>query len=111
MPSCDDAAMYLIGKPVRWVSDDQPGWVEVSFEDAGGRTWVVCDKSPIFGGDPWDRATDRPREVHIDCSVVGEPQPHDEIVHILLDWGSESVEGASTFLVRRAALREDDQGP
>ena len=101
--------MYLIGRPVRWVSDDpQPGWVEVSFEDADGRTWIVCDKPPIFSGDPWDRATDRPREVHIGCSVLGEPQEHEKIVDILLDWGTESLEGASTFRVRRTALRDDE---
>ncbi|BDU00751.1 hypothetical protein [Nocardia sputorum] len=37
------------GKAVRWVSDYQPGIIEVEFTDIDGVTHSLIDKLPIFG--------------------------------------------------------------
>ncbi|WP_431955589.1 hypothetical protein [Nocardia lijiangensis] len=59
------------GMAVRWVSDDQPGVIEVELTDAEGIVHTLVDKWPIFGGAE-DLGPDSvyPLPVDIDVDII-----------------------------------------
>lgn len=101
--------MLLRAERWRWLSNDpQPGWVEVEFTDADERRWIVADKPPIFFTDPtWDRDTEIPAHVSIECRVIDDLATS-PVVTVTLAWGVESFpERTSTFRVRRDQLHSE----
>lgn len=57
---------------VRWVSDDNPGWVEARFTDAAGSSWSIVDKEPIFTSEHLDSRSTFPLPGWMRCEVLGE---------------------------------------
>jgi hypothetical protein len=87
---------------VRWVSDDQPGFVEVELTDAGGTIWRLVDKVPVFGDPSLTPEGPYPRRVLVACEVVGEAQ--DDRVEVVLRHGVETADGTGRFWVRLPAV-------
>ncbi|WP_157106960.1 hypothetical protein [Nocardia arthritidis] len=74
------------GKAVRWVSDYQPGVIEVEFTDVDGVTHSLIDKLPIFGA-PDDLGPDSAYPVPVEIGVTVVEQLGDATV---IDLGSEA---------------------
>jgi hypothetical protein len=87
---------------VRWLSDEQPGWVEASIVDAQGRRWSFFDKPTIFSDDVIRATSEFPLPGVIRCEVVSSDQGDGgiEVVEVRLLDGVESAEGLARFLVR-----------
>lgn len=43
-----DPAVLVRAAAVRWVSDDYPGWIEVTVRDFAGTEHSIVDKVPVF---------------------------------------------------------------
>ncbi|NKY28313.1 hypothetical protein [Nocardia gamkensis] len=74
------------GKAVRWVSDTQPGVIEVEFTDADGVTHSLIDKLPIFGA-PDDLGPDSAYPVPVEIGVNLVEQVGDATI---VDLGTEA---------------------
>jgi predicted HD phosphohydrolase len=89
-------------RAVRWVSDDNPGFVECRLVDADGREHALIDKAPVLDvGDVLRPDTTYPINISIDCRVVREDG--DSVV-IELAYHVESVDGQGEFRVARHLL-------
>ena len=88
---------------VRWISDDNPGWVECEFTDVDGRTWLFREKWPVVSSELIDGTSAFPCPGVIACQVIGSKSGNDARDEIEVDttqpWGVESVEGVSRFRV------------
>jgi hypothetical protein len=88
----------------RYVSDDNPGWVECAFTDARGRDWVFVEKVPVVTAELLDADSTYPRPVILACEV-GE-RVRDEagrevvVVDAAQPWGIETATGETRFEVR-----------
>lgn len=95
----------------RWVSDDQPGFVEAQLVDAHGRMWSFNDKEPILSADYLDATSPYPVPGFIACEVVGRTRDSAERVLVQIDterpWHVESVEGETRFEVLANSLVEE----
>jgi hypothetical protein len=89
---------------VRWVSDDEPGWVEVQLTDADGAVWIMVDKEPVFGDESLTSDADYPRPLLLACDVVSAPSAG--VAEVALRHGVESSEGASRFVVPSASVHD-----
>jgi hypothetical protein len=98
----------------RYVSDDQPGFVECEFLDAHGHRWVFVEKIPIVTCETLDDRTRYPRPGVIACTVVGR-RPDAARGQIILvstqhpDY-VESVDGVDQFEVLPTALIQWEWG-
>jgi len=57
---------------VRYVSDDQPGWVACEFSDAEGRQHTIVDKVPVLSSEMLDASSQYPRPGFVGCKVLKE---------------------------------------
>jgi len=90
---------------IRWVNDEPfPGWVEVSFTDADGRSWSVFDKPPIFGAST-ELTPDAPYPVAVllDCVILSVDADR-VTISTLTPWGVSTEDGRSEFTVLRALV-------
>jgi hypothetical protein len=55
---------------VRFVGDDQPGWVECEFKDAEGRRHTLIDKVPIFTGEDLPAGSSYPKPGTLPCETL-----------------------------------------
>ncbi|MFI9413093.1 hypothetical protein [Nocardia gamkensis] len=90
-----DRMAMIWGNAVRWVSDTQPGVIEVQFTDADGVTHSLIDKVWIFGADDLrsDSAYPVPVEIGVDLveqvgdstvvDLKAEPHNTDRIRYII----------------------------
>ncbi|MEU1996772.1 hypothetical protein ABZ511_20150 [Nocardia gamkensis] len=90
-----DQMAMIWGNAVRWVSDTQPGVIEVQFTDADGVTHSLIDKVWIFGADDLrsDSAYPVPVEIGVDLveqvgdstvvDLKAEPHNTDRIRYII----------------------------
>src|SRR5262245_4564730 len=95
---------------VRYVRDDQPGWVECELFDAHGRRWVFVEKVPIVTADDLDATSAYPQPGFVAGEIVGRSQDASGCALIQIDlerpWGVESVEGETRFEVLPSSLVE-----
>jgi hypothetical protein len=92
---------------VRFVDRDQPGWVECVLHDARGVAWTFVEKVPIVTAEYLDESSAYPCHGTIACEVVPNPDGVESpMVRIDMSrpWGVESIDGTSTFTVRREQL-------
>lgn len=90
---------------VRWVSDDQPGFVECRLVDADGKEHVLIEKVPMFDdGDALHADAMYPIDIVIDCRIISESE---DAAFIELAHYIESVEGQREFRVARHLLASD----
>jgi hypothetical protein len=92
----------------RYVSDDQPGFVECEFTDANGRQWRFVEKAPVVSSEQLTGKTAYPRPGVIAVEVKERRTDSAGREVILVDtsrhWGVESVEGETIFEVMAQAL-------
>lgn len=93
----------------RFVDSGQPGFVELAFTDAMGRTHQFIEKVPVVTTDDLDASSTYPRPAAIDCMVVAEGMDDRGVSVITVDtshpWDIASTTGESTFVVRPEQLR------
>jgi len=88
---------------VRFVDDDQPGWVACEFVDAEGRRHELIDKVPIFSDVMLDETSTYPQAGVARCTILGRWSDVNsrELVRVstVKPDGIESTEGLSEFVV------------
>src|SRR5262249_22536051 len=57
---------------VRFVDEDQPGWVASEFVDADGKCHTIIDKVPIFTEEDLGATSDYPRRGSAQCEVLAQ---------------------------------------
>lgn len=87
---------------LRWVSDDEPGWIEVALVDADGREHRIIEKVPVLTTRSITAASSFPAEfwVRADTGEV-----NDERVEITFAYAVETTEGRSAVQMRTADIK------
>jgi hypothetical protein len=95
----------------RYVSDDQPGYIECQLVDVHGRIWSFIDKAPVVSADYLDTESPYPQPGVIACEVIERVSDAAGRNVVLIDterpWGVESIEGATRFEVFAESLVEE----
>ena len=95
----------------KFISDDQPGFVECSFTDAWGKQHIVHDKVPIFTDQYLDARSKYPQNGVIACEIVKELKDKDGRLVFTVDtarpWGVDTIEGLTRFDLLEAQIIED----
>lgn len=85
----------------RFISDDQPGFVECRFRDAWNREHVVHDKVPVVTLEDLDASSVYPREGFVGCEIVKEWKDDSgrSLVTVSTEkpWAIDTVEGCFDF--------------
>lgn len=93
----------LIVDIVRFVDNNQPGWVECEFTDAEGRRHLIIEKVPGVTSENLDVGSKYPTPGAVRCVVLKryEDETGRELVCISTasPWSIESTEGLSEFTV------------
>ena len=88
---------------VRWIDDDQPGFVECQLTDMFGTVWRFIEKLPVVSSQPMSAASNYPQAGGIACQVtkLGRDAAGREIVEIDTGdpWGVQAVDGTTRFQV------------
>ena len=86
---------------VEYISDDQPGFVEVRFKDAWNKEFVVHDKVPIFTTENLDATNTYPQPGVIVCLLVKEFKDKDGRKIMTIDtekpWGVNTIDELYQF--------------
>jgi len=86
---------------VRWIDDDQPGWVECTFLDYRGEEHRFREKAPVVSEADLHAGSPYPQAGIIGCTVLRRYVAEDGHTVMLIDtdqpWGIQSVEGRSRF--------------
>jgi hypothetical protein len=94
----------------RYVSDDNPGFVECEFVDAHGARWRFVEKSPVVSAQYLDARTVYPQPGVIACEIADRRcnVAGQEIIVIDTErpWGVDSVDGSHRFEVAPPSLIE-----
>jgi hypothetical protein len=94
----------------RFVDASQPGFVELSFIDAIGRTHWFVEKVPVVTAEDLDASSVYPRASAIDCRVLARGVDDEGRMIFTVDtsqpWGIYSTVGQSTFVVRPEQLED-----
>jgi hypothetical protein len=98
----------------RWVSDDQPGFVEFRFTDAHGQVRAFIEKAPVVTLEELDASSEFPRACAIACTVLGRAPGCDGREIVTIDtsnpWGVGATDGMTVFEVQTDQLVEMDTG-
>jgi hypothetical protein len=95
---------------VKYISNDQPGYVECIFRDAWNKEHIVHEKVPIIT-DKWlDADSNYPQEGVLDCKIIKEYDRNGrKIISVTTatPWGIETVEGIEKFDILEEILVKD----
>jgi hypothetical protein len=98
----------------RFTEDWQPGWVECTFVDAGGKHHLFEERVPVVSVENLDAGSEYPRSGIIACQLVETRVDTEgrEVVVVDTDqpWGIESRAGETRFEILREQLIEFDHG-
>ena len=87
---------------VRFVDDNQPGWVECEFADAEGRRHTFIDKVPIFTLEDLSAHSTYPKPGIMQCEIIAcwRDEGGRELARVTTanPLGDESAEGLSEFV-------------
>ncbi len=95
---------------VRFVDENQPGWVEAKLKDANGESHTFLDKVPIFSENDLDRASSYPQPGVVRCEAMSESK--DDKGRTLVEINTarpdavESTDGRSRFVVAAEQLSD-----
>lgn len=93
----------LMVQIVRFAVNNQPGWVECEFVDAGGRRHSIIEKIPVVTAEDLDADSEYPRPGTVRCEIIKRyrDEKGQELVCINTDRPIciESTEGLSEFTV------------
>jgi len=94
----------------KFISNDQPGFVECSFTDAWGKKHIVQDKIPIVTDKDLDANSNYPQEGVIACEIIKEWRDKDGRLIFTVDttrpWSVDTIEGLTQFDVLALQLIE-----
>jgi hypothetical protein len=98
-----NAEWFLRAQIVRWVRDDQPGFVDCQFKDAFGRDWSIIEKAPVVtSANVWFNRV-FPQPAFVACAIVsrGLDDIGREIAEITTrtPWAIEATDGTNNFRV------------
>jgi hypothetical protein len=97
-------------KITKFISDDQPGFVECSFFDALNKEHIVQDKVPIVTEKFLDADSIYPQDGVIACEIVNEWKDTDGRkifkVNTSKPWGVDTMDGLTEFDVLEEQLVE-----
>ncbi len=94
----------------RFVSADQPGWVECCLTDAWYASWTIVEKVPVVTNEPLDAESVYPQPGLIACQFIS--QFCDDMgrrvvtINTREPWGVESSDGTTQFEVLPDHLTE-----
>lgn len=92
----------------RFVDSSQPGFVELAFTDAVGRSHRFVEKIPVVTTTNFDETSTYPQPATIDCAIVARGVDAVGSSVITVDtsrpWDIASTSGQSTFVVRPEQL-------
>ena len=93
---------------VRYVSDDQPGWVACKFSDVEGNRHTIVDKVPVLSAETLDASSPYPRPGFVGCTVLKEWRDSNgrDLARVSTEtpcW-IESTEGLTEFVVLSSQL-------
>ena len=105
--------MFFVPKIIRWVSDDQPGFVECRFADRLGQEWSVIEKLPVLTDADIPSDSQFPQPGFIACEIVarGQDDAGREIAEITTrnPWAMEATDRTTNFQVHAAQLNKPEQ--
>jgi hypothetical protein len=85
----------------KFISDDQPGFVECSFFDALHNEHIVQEKVPIVTEKQLDANSNYPQDGIIACEIIGERQDTNGRkiykVNTSKPWGVDTINGLTEF--------------
>lgn len=86
---------------IKYISNDQPGFVECAFKDAWGKEHIVHEKVPIVTDKDLHFDSNYPQDAVLNCEVIKEIEDKDGRKIILVTtakpWGIETIEGLEEF--------------
>lgn len=88
-------------KITKFITDDQPGFVECTFADAWGRQHTIQDKVPIVTDKFLDAPSDYPQDGIVACEIIREWEDKDGrtifTVTTAKPWGVDTIDGVKQF--------------
>ena len=97
-------------KIIKFISDDQPGFVECSFFDALNKEHIVQDKVPIVTEKYLDADSEYPQDGIIACEIVKDWKDTNGRkifrVNTSKPWGVDTIDGLTEFDVLEEQLVE-----
>lgn len=97
-------------KITRFVSNDQPGFVECVFKDAWNKEFKIEEKIPVVTSDYLDEDSKYPHEGVIACEVIKAwtDKTGRQLVTIDIDkpWAIETIDGLKQFDILKKDLIE-----
>lgn len=96
------ADAIIRAQAVRWVSDDQPGWIEVCLVDADRREHRIVEKVPVLTDRNVTAASPFPTEFWLRADTG---DVDNERVQVTLAHAVETTEGRSAVQVRIADVK------
>ena len=97
-------------KITKFISDDQPGFVECMFYDALNKKHIVQEKIPVITEKYLDVNSNYPQDGIIVCEIVNESGVLNGIKIVTVDtsrpWGVETIDGLSQFDILEEQLIE-----
>lgn len=97
-------------KITKFISDDQPGFVECMFYDALNKKHIVQEKIPVITEKYLDVNSNYPQDGVIACEIVNESGVLNGIKIVTVDtsrpWGVETIDGLSQFDILEEQLIE-----
>jgi hypothetical protein len=87
---------------VRWVSDDQPGWIEVCVVDADGHEHRIVEKVPVLTSRGVTASSAFPSEFWLRAHTG---DVHDDRIQVTFAYAVETTEGRSGVQVSTADVK------
>jgi hypothetical protein len=87
---------------LRWVSDDQPGWIEVGLVDADGQEHRIVEKAPVLSSRSITAESEFPTELWLRADTG---RVTDKRVEVTFAYAVETTEGLPGVRVRVADVR------
>jgi len=96
-------------KITKYISDDQPGFVECTFDDAWNKVHIVEDKVPIVTEKYLDANSDYPQDGVVACEILKESKDAEGRTIFTVDtspWGINTIEGLTKFDILKEQLTD-----
>lgn len=96
-------------KITKYISDDQPGFVECTFDDAWNKVHIVEDKVPIVTEKYLDANSDYPQDGVVACEILKESKDEEGRTIFTVDtspWGINTIEGLTKFDILKEQLTD-----
>lgn len=100
-------------KITRFISEDQPGFIECKFNDAWNKEHIVQDKVPIVTEKDLDANSEYPLDGVIACEMIKQWVDKDErkifTVTTKKPWAVDTIDGLTEFDILEELLTDINQ--